>query len=179
MEFKVYGPFEMPRTHTGLVAHAAAEKRAFWENVDEVEAGLSGACGCYVFALQPPGGSAKPWYVGRTRNAGGFRTECFASHKIVHYNSAISDYQRAVPQLYLIAKVTPRKHAFSKPNSNGHNDVADLEEFLIGIAYSRNRHLVNIRGTAFLRDAKVPGVLNSPPGNPGAGASALKVTLGL
>lgn len=179
MEFKVYGPFEIPRTRTGLIAHAAAEKRAFWEKVNEVETGLSGACGCYIFALQPPGGSAKPWYVGRTKNAGGFRTECFASHKIVHYNSAISDYERAVPQLYLIAKITPKTHAFAKPNSNGHAEVADLEEFLIGIAYARNRHLVNIQGTSLLREAKVPGVLNSPPGNPGAAASALKTTLGL
>jgi hypothetical protein len=131
MELTVYGPFEIPRTRTGLIAHAAAEKRAFWEKVNEVETGLSGACGCYIFALQPPGGSAKPWYVGRTKNAGGFRTECFASHKIVHYNSAISDYERAVPQLYLIAKITPKTHAFAKPNSNGHAEVADLEEFLI------------------------------------------------
>lgn len=179
MDFKVYGPFEIPRTHTGLIAYAAAEKRAFWKEVEAVEEALSAACGCYIFALQPPGGGAKPWYVGRTKNQGGFRTECFASHKLVHYNSAISGYQKAVPQLYLVAKVTPRTKSFTKPNANGHADIAELEDFLIGIAYSRNRKIVNVQGTKFLREARIPGVLNSPAGKPGAAASELKKALGL
>lgn len=179
MDFRVYGPFEIPRTSTGLISYAAAEKRAFWEMVNAQDDGLSTACGCYIFALQPPGGGARPWYVGRTKNQRGFRNECFASHKLVHYHAALSRYEKAIPQLYLVAKITPTTKAFAKPNAKGHQDVAELEDFLIGIAYSRNRDLVNVQGTKFLREARIPGVLNSPPGIPGTAASALKHTLGL
>jgi hypothetical protein len=75
--------------------------------------------------------------------------------------------------------MTPSKKMFAKPRLNGHVDIEALEEILIGIAYARNQHLLNIRGTAFLRDAVIPGVMNSPPGYPGAAAMELKKLLGL
>jgi hypothetical protein len=178
MEFKIYGPFSMPRTHRGLITTGAKLKRGFWQEVDEAVDELSEACGCYVFAISPPGGGAKPWYVGMTGRQG-FQRECFQSHKINLYNNALAEYERGIPQLYLIAKLTTSKKTFAKPRSNGHGDVEKLEEVLIGIAYARNQNLLNIRGTAFLRDVVIPGVMNTPPGNPGVAAGELKRLLGL
>jgi hypothetical protein len=177
MDFKVYGAFEMPR-HKNLITTDADHKRCFWQGVDEKIDGLSEACGCFVFAISPSGGGAKPWYVGMTCRQG-FRSECFQPHKINLYNNALVEYERGTPLLYLIAKLTPSKGAFAKPSSNGHRDVEALEDVLIGIAYTRNQHLLNIRGTKFLRDAVIPGVMNSSPGNPGVAALELKSLLGL
>jgi hypothetical protein len=179
MEFRVYGPFDMPRTDSGLIASAASDRKEFWAAVEEEEEGLSGACGCYIFALRPAGGGARPWYVGMTRSQAGFRGECFQPHKINAYYKAIAEYQKAIPQLYLIAKISPTRKAFVKPSANGHDDVEELEDFLIGVAYSRNSSLLNIRGTKFLKDAVIPGVLNSPRGKPADAASSLKDVLGL
>ncbi len=178
MDFKVYGPCKMPKNPKGLITTNAEEKRCFWQKVDEDFDGPSEACGCFIFAISPCGGGAKPWYVGQTCRQG-FRSECFQPHKINLYNNAIAGYERATPLLYLLAKLTPSKQAFAKPSSNGHGDIIALEEILIGIAYARNRQLLNIKGTKFLRDAVIPGVMNSPPGNPGAAAIELKRLLGL
>lgn len=178
MDFKVYGPFRMPRTDSGLIAADAAQKKVFWSSVEDADEGLSEACGCYIFTILPSGGGAKPWYVGMTCRLG-FRGECFQSRKINLYNSAIAGYDRATPQLFLVAKSTRSKATFAKASSNGHADIKELEEILIGVAYSRNQRLLNMRGTKFLKRLVVPGVMNSPPGNPGVAASKLKEVLGL
>jgi hypothetical protein len=108
VEFDVFGPFDVPRNHNGkVVSRDKNDKKDFWNDVEEVREGLSGACGCYIFGLSPAGGGPKPWYVGRTKASRGFAGECFQAHKIVHYDSALSGYRRATPQLTLIAKVTP------------------------------------------------------------------------
>jgi hypothetical protein len=177
MLFKIFGPFEIPRTDKGLIETDAEEKKTFWQEVDESVTELSEACGCYVFAINPPGGGARPWYIGLASKQS-FRSECFQPHKINLYNNAIAEYDRGSPQLYLIAKLTSAKNC-SRPSTNGHGDVEALEDVLIGIAYARNQYLLNMRGTAFLRDAVIPGIMNTPPGNPGYAAAELKKLLGL
>jgi hypothetical protein len=177
MLFSIFGPFEMPRGKNGLVSKDAGEKRAFWSVIDEECDGLSFACGCYVFAVSRSGGEAKPWYVGMSCKQS-FRVECFQPHKIMLYNEPIYHWDRAMPLLFLIAKLTPGER-FAIPSVNGHKDIKELEDVLIGIAYAANRELLNMRGTRFLREAVVPGVMNTPPGYPGHAASALKSLLGL
>jgi len=75
----------------------------------------------------------------------------------------IDNYQRAVPCLYFIAKLTPNGD-FSSPSKNGHIDVATLEQMLIGLGLSRNPEIVNIRGTKLLREMNVPGIINTQAG---------------
>jgi hypothetical protein len=178
MYFKVYGPFSMPEGRSGLITLDADERWSFWEEVEEAVDGLSEACGCFIFAISPPGGGPKPWYVGRACKQS-FRNECFQPHKINVYNNILAEYKSGTPELYLLAKRTPGGAHFAKPSFNGHGDIEELEEVLIGIAYARNKRLLNIHGTKFLKNAVVPGVMNSPPGNPGVAAMALKRLLGL
>jgi hypothetical protein len=175
MNFKIHGPFVVTLTGAGLVDTTPAVKRAFWDNAPD---GLDDAVGCYVFALRTSGrGTPKPWYVGVTQS--GFRGECFEPHKINHYNTALGEYERAMAELTFVAKVTPARGDFAKPSTNGYAELEKLEEFLIGIAYAQNKRLRNVVGTALFRDALIPGVLNSPAGNPGHAASSLRVLLGL
>lgn len=176
MEFLVYGPFEMIRDpETGLVAHDKASKNYFWETVDKMEVCLSDACGCYVFALSS-GGSKRPWYIGKAEKQA-FRAECFQPHKINHYNSIVGKL-KGRPLLYLIAKITSDNY-FTRPSSNGNDQISTLENMLIGIALSRNKDLLNLKGTKYMRELIVHGLINASPGNPGIPTIDLRKTLGI
>jgi hypothetical protein len=156
MRFAVYGAYKLPRIN-GLINDSAASKRSFWEQVDEDIEGLSDACGCYIFAAQN-----RPWYVGLAVKQS-FKQECLTYQKVNTYNKVLADYERAAPWLYFIAKLTPGGN-FSSPSKNGHSDIEALEKILIGLAISRNNDVANIRGTKFLREMNVPGIINTESG---------------
>jgi hypothetical protein len=156
MRFAVYGAYELPRSK-GLIDDSATSKQSFWEYVDKDIEDLSGACGCYIFTAQN-----RPWYVGLAMKQS-FKNECLTYQKVNIYNKVLADYERAAPWLYLIAKLTPSEN-FSRPSKNGHPDVAALEKILIGLAISRNADVSNIRGTKYLREMNVPGIINTEPG---------------
>lgn len=156
MRFAVYGAYELPRSN-GLIDDSATSKRSFWEYVDKEIEGLSNACGCYIFAAQN-----RPWYVGLAVKQS-FKQECLTYQKVNIYNKVLASYERAAPWLYLIAKLTPGDN-FSRPSKSGHSDVTALENILIGLAIPRNAEIANIRGTKFLREMNVPGIINTEPG---------------
>lgn len=54
-----------------------------------------------------------------------------------------------------------------------------LETMLIGIALETNPELANIKKTNLLKEMVVPGVINSPRGNPPTRVQDLKNALGL
>ena len=162
MRFAVYGSYELPRIN-GLIDDSATSKRSFWEDVDKDINGLPDACGCYIFAAQN-----RPWYVGLAEKQS-FKKECLTYQKVNTYNRVLADYKRAAPWLYFIAKLTPGE-SFSRPSKNGHSDASALEKVLIGLALSRNAEVANIRGTKFLREMNVPGIINTEPGQGRANA---------
>lgn len=155
MNYDIHGPFEVSRSGR-LVDRAAKAKQEFWQTVDEKVPGLSGAVGCYVFCV-----GNKPWYVGLAEKQS-FRSECFQPHKINAFNSAL-DKMKGKPRLLLISKITP-KGKFVKPGVNGHKATRFLEDLLIGMALANNPMLENIRGTKFIKEIVVPGIINSPKG---------------
>ena len=160
MNFGVYGAHELPRVNR-LIDSSAEAKNRFWKKVDNDVAGLSNACGCYVFAAQN-----RPWYIGLAEKQS-FAKECLTDNKLKHYNNTQNQYERSAPYLYFIAKLTPTGR-FSKPSQNGHADIQTLEKILIGLAISRNPDVINIRGTKLLRKMNVPGILNTRQGQSAA-----------
>lgn len=175
MNFEVYGPFPITRMGKGkAIAHAPADKRAFWDDVDAHHEGLSEACGCYVFVVR-----GRAWYVGRAVRQT-FRKECFSIHKIVQYNDALQTVS-GPPSLILLAKQTRGGQRFAKPakTGRGHPDVCFLENLLIGSALGRNPQLQNIKGTKLLKEMRVPGVLNPPRGRARIAVQKLKKALGV
>ena len=156
MRFAVYGAFELPRQN-GLIDHSQEAMNLFWLQVEDKAKGLSTACGCYVFAAQN-----RAWYIGLAEKQA-FKYECITDHKLKIYNKILASYQRAMPWLYFVAKLTP-KQKFSSPSKNGHQDIAALEKILIGLGISRNNEIENIRGTKYLREMNVPGIINMEQG---------------
>lgn len=161
MNFFPHTAIEIPRRTGGLIAADKESMNEFWGRVDvELEEGLSGGIGCYVFSVRA-GKGALPWYVGLAEKQS-FRKECFTSHKLVHYNNIVSE-RRGTPMLTLIAKYTP-KDTLLNPTGNGHRDIHFLESMLIANCMSRNNDLYNKRDTRLLKEMCVPGLLNTPQG---------------
>ena len=172
MRLNVIGPFEIEAAHNGdLIPRSLS---SWWEEVDSDYSGLSTAKGCYVFAIRTSGGNTYcPWYVGKTNNQT-FRGECFKPHQRTHYLTALNRYRRAKPFLFLLPLTTPNGK-YSSKNSSGVIDF--VEKYLIGLALRANDELLNISDTRLYRDIIIPGFLNSPQGNLGSGAKALRDTL--
>ena len=179
MIFKTYGPFKIPKTSSGrLIDDTALE--AFWNDSVGGEhtghIGLPDAVGCYIFSIRKRGGGPRPWYVGMTEKQK-FRNECFCYDKWKHFNKAL-DENRGTPFLTLIAKHTENGR-FSRPSKNEHKDIQFLETYLIGLAIRCNPELKNKKHTKFLREMRVPGILNTPAGHPTIPVSKLMELLKL
>jgi hypothetical protein len=144
LKFDTFGPFQLPRLkfRNGIKARKNKKRidqdndsrKFFWRRINDEHRGLSGAVGCYVFAL-----GKIPWYVGKTEKLR-FGMETWQPHKIEHYENALRAKSRAKPVLYLIAKRTPSGR-FSKASSRGHRDIRLLETLMIGAALQRNGQL--------------------------------------
>lgn len=175
MNFFPHLPIEIPRQSNGLIAADKVSLTTFWSRVDEeMEEGLSGTIGCYIFSLRA-GKGALPWYVGKAEKQS-FRKECFASHKLVHYNNVIAD-RKGTPLLTLVAKYTP-KGKIINPTGNEHLDIQFLETILISNCLRRNADLFNIKDTKLLREMMVPGLLNTPKGKAATSVLNFKELIG-
>jgi hypothetical protein len=157
MIFQVYGGFEIPRNSSGSIDREAKERADFWENIDLEHEGLPFACGCYIFTI-----GNKPWYIGMAEKQD-FKSECFTPHKREIFNESLINYERGIPYLFLIAKMTPGRK-FAKISDNGHNDIQALENLLIGLGLARNPEIKNIKGTKIYKEMQVPGIINTKPG---------------
>ena len=175
MNFFPHTAHKVPRQTNGLIAGDKESLRTFWEEVDaQLENGLSGSIGCYVFSIQA-GKGVLPWYVGLAEKQS-FRRECFTSHKLVHYNNAVAN-RRGTPLLTLIAKYTPKGQLVC-PTGNEHRDIQFLEAMLISSCLTRNQNLYNIRDTKLLREMVVPGLLNTPVGKAAASVADFRILIG-
>ena len=174
MNFAIYGPYEIPRTPNGQADFTAASKKKFWAPVDESDPGLPDACGCYIFVVKARHGTL-PWYVGLTTKRT-FREEALKDHKMIRYDQALSLKVGVKPMLFLLAKKTPLGQ-FAKPSRNSHKDIEFLEKFIFARALNRNPKLLNTKNTRFLKNLRVPGVLNSPKGRPTESVHAMKAVL--
>ena len=174
-EYGVFGPFDVPRDDDGRVA-AAKDRRRFWNKVveDNKKPGLSTASGCYIFGIRASNG-ATPWYVGQAKYQ--FREECFTDSKLLRYNKILAGGKKGTPILLLLARMTPKEGSFQGRLSE--LEANNLETLLIGKCVRANPDLLNISRTAFFKNAKIPGLLNSPPGAPSPSVEFLKRLLNL
>lgn len=162
MNFEASATFSLERLPNGMVDASPAAKRRLWEAVEEDCPGLAEACGCYVFTIQA-GKGFLPWYVGLAEKRD-FRGECLEYHKVNLYSQATVG-RKGTPRLVFLAKRTPTGR-LAKPSKNGHSDIRFLENILIGIGVAKNPDILNAKGTKFLREMVVPGVINSPRAAP-------------
>jgi hypothetical protein len=118
-----------------------------------------------------------PWYVGKAERQP-FRKECFAPHKLAIYRNLMFRYKSGSPVLFLVVRGTPTGR-LCKPSKTGYRDAGFLESMIIGQALRANDELCNIKDTKFLKDMKVPGMLNGGQGQPSNSVTAFKRLLNL
>jgi hypothetical protein len=176
MHYYPYGPVEIPRDESGLVFIDPSTARQFWDAADELDFGLSTACGCYIFAVRA-GKGVRPWYVGRAVNQA-FKKECLTDHKVNKYNSVLSK-QKGTPLIYFYARMTASGDKFCKPTVNKYHDTEFLEKHLIGLAFHKNSYLLNRNNLKILRDIYVPGLFNTKKGTLPVAAAQLRRVLGI
>lgn len=153
-KYRVFGPFEIPRM-SNLKRVDKTALKDFWEALHEKNVGLASASGCYIFGIRA-GKGAKPWYVGQATKT--FKQECFTDHKLLHYNSILTE-RMGTPILFLLARMTPTGRFAAKLNTK---EAAWVEERLIHQCLDANDDLLNVRNTAFSQEIIIPGILNSP-----------------
>ncbi|MCX4152648.1 MULTISPECIES: hypothetical protein [Paraburkholderia] len=176
MNFFPHISVKIPRNPNGLIAADKQSQANFWEYVDnEIENGLSGAIGCYIFSIRA-GKGVLPWYVGLAMKQS-FRKECFTSHKLLHYNNSVAG-RKGTPLLTLIPKYTPNGRLVC-PTGSSHRDIEFLETMLISNCLSRNRDLCNKKDTKLLREMIVSGFLNTPKGKVTSSVSAFRILIGV
>jgi hypothetical protein len=171
-KYRVFGPCEIPRDGTLVDSRA---KGRFWKDVEREYPRLSGAVGCYVFAIRAAKGS-RPWYVGKTEKSS-FKGETWSPHKLNLYNEALNQRGKGKPLLYFIARHT-RGGKFAKARKGGIGDIRALENLLIGTCLLRNSKLLNAKQTKHLRGITVPGYMNEQPGARPKPAKELAALLG-
>jgi hypothetical protein len=159
MNFDVCGPFEIPRNpgKTLIDKKLLPDLKA---EIEKLNHGLTDACGCYVFAIRAAKGY-KPWYVGQTKMQKLF-WESFADSKINLYNEVINA-RNGVPVITFIPTLTKGGAKYRKPNKQIIS-IDFLEKWLIGEAFQKNQHLLNIQHTKFLKDLHVTGIFNAKQG---------------
>lgn len=163
-EYSIHGPFTIKR-HKGhknkkIVERTEEAKKKFWAIVEKRVPDLPSACGCYLFAIKTAK-AIKPWYVGLAEKRG-FQKECLSVHKISIYNEVLNEYGTGKPILFFIAKRTKERGAFAKPSKKGRKDIQSLETMLITTARENNHKLKNKMKTKYLRNMRVPGLINTP-----------------
>ena len=176
IEYKIFGPFELPQTEKRNRIDDKKIKNEFWERVDIEENDLPEACGCYIYSIRA-GKGALPWYVGKAAKQT-FKQECLQAHKLVKYNEILNK-RSGTPLLYFVAKITPTGRFSSIAGSkNGYVDIDFLERLFIGMSLNRNRDLLNLKDTKLYSQITVPGILNSRK-KPDKAARQLKSVLGI
>lgn len=171
MKYEIQEPIEIPRSNRQIDRRRLKE----WWNALKLRNGesLGTAIGCYVFSIKSGRGEL-PWYAGRASGSV-FSDECFEHHKLTHYHDALAGYEKGTPFLTLIVKLTPTdRFAKASDKKGAHKDIEYLERHLISLCLGRNPDLKNVRDTKLSRGIVVPGLINSPPGQPSAGVRSFK-----
>lgn len=163
--YLVEGPFDIPASPTRVGVQFIDRRSGvkFWRT--EPQSTLARERGCYLFCVRT-GGGIMPWYVGMTASRNGFVSETFTDHKLTKYNRALAEYRRGTPVMFLV---------FRRSLVN-EEEIAEIEEFLIGCAYEANPQLRNVRRRG--RSWAIEGITAAAPRNH-AGARTLRSVLHL
>jgi hypothetical protein len=162
-------PIDIPfrRVPNGSAKHIAAQNVAeFWSKPEARR--VADKQGCYVFALRA-GKGYRVWYVGKATKS--FERECFASHKLNHYNDVLFDGRKGTPVLFIIA-----------PDGNKTKVPAalcdDIETLLIHAAYIENPEIKNRQKTK-IPTWTIAGVVRRKKGAVSKRAQVFRTMMGL
>jgi hypothetical protein len=119
----------------------------------------------------------RPWYVGMTVVAAGFKGEAFQPHKVDLYNECLSK-RRGTAHIFFLPLCLQENYKFSKNKSQHKKEMQWLETTLMGFAYRQNSNVSNVRRMYYLRNVEVSGLLGKRrPGRPSREAGTIRSIL--
>jgi hypothetical protein len=171
VNFDVAGPFEITRhgKKRMIIEQSMPDLRP---QLESWKPGLSGACGCYVFALKA-GRGYTPYYVGQACKTSILREALNPSNR-EKYNKVCSE-GKGSPVIFFLPKLTPKGRYRKKGRRSAAIDF--LERWLIAAAIEKNPGLINNKLTRFLRNIHVVGVFNAGKGKRPTASQELRRTL--
>ena len=161
--FRPEGPFNVKPTRGSsgrLIDQASADR--LWRDHPDLAEGI----GCYIFGVRAGRGGYVPIYVGKAST--GFRHECFADHKLKHYNNALNARGACTPVMFFVVKE-------SGPDGALDTCLDHVEHFLMQVASERNAGLANERRV----DYRILGVFRTSVGPPSKASRLLRRMLGI
>ena len=145
------------------------------KSFNDAEPGLNDASGVYIFAKEVDE-KLIPIYVGQTQK------DSFGGRIPHHFNQPANQKLAdcwndpfAEVKLFLIALLNGADH-FENAREDTES-IVRLEDLLIGSCFEVNRDLFNVTGVRFYREIRVPGYLNSRPGEEDYGDSAVSLAM--
>ena len=155
--FETFGLLEPPVVGRNIVAAT----KSWWDDYNEAYGiDISNAIGCYMFTMGKS--HIKPWYVGKTVNS--FRNEIFTPHKLRHYNEVINRGHRGPPGIYLFPLLNDNYTSYTKLSGarSSNRQIEWLEKTLIGMAYSQNQNIQNVKDVTGAKRINVRGIIGQP-----------------
>jgi hypothetical protein len=174
MLFEVAGPFDLTRHGSKNFITDETLKNLKLRLEDWAE-GLSGACGCYVFAVRA-GKGYTPYYIGQACKSS-IAAESLNPSNREKYNKVLSE-SKGTPVLFTLPLRTPTGKFRKRSQVNGGLAELDfLEGWLIANAIEKNAALINNKRTKFLRQIHVAGFFNAKKGESTSASQQLRKTI--
>ena len=163
--FIVQGPLRIvPSQGKGGKAITDEKIQDFWQLHSRFEKRR----GCYVFGIRA-GKGFTPGYVGKATKS--LRKEIFASHKLVHYHTFLTQYAKGAPVFFFVLAPIQK----GKPNNA---EISAVEKYLITLGITANPGLMNAKGTKQPKWA-IKGVIRGGKGKITKGTKDFRQMMGV
>lgn len=171
MNFDVVGPFELTRDKK-IINKKSVENLK--QQLDVTFPGLSGARGCYVFAMYARK-RYTPYYVGQACRQSIVAESMNPSNREKY--TEVCHEKNGKPMMFVLPMLTP-DGKYKKKGKTGRRATDFLERWLIATAIRKNPKLLNNKETKFLRGIHVRGIFNPKRGEAnGTSSQKLKKVL--
>jgi hypothetical protein len=165
--FRIFGPFTLKREKAGAVSVNSVSrsdlKAQFTSRFQESDVGseqdIDAAIGLYVKGIRSSGGAIPtPWYVGKAVSQS-IISRLYNGDKAETWGRVIenSGKTKFTPVVYLLPLFTPTGRLVNPTKRDGpiSTIINYAENKLIAEAYSRNKDLINVKGTKFLEKFQI------------------------
>ena len=172
-KFVVDGPFKVPVDRNSHGTRQLKDKREINSTLKREAGGRIEYPGCYIFSCAAPKGSI-PIYVGKAGK--NILKEAFNYHNVTKLNKYLFHKRGGQLEMYIIyqERVTIKDKVSAALIGNA-DAIAEIEEFLLGIAARRNKSLINIHGVG--QNWAIKGV--DQRGQPTAQVKKFKAMMGM
>ena len=173
MNFKIFGPFEIPLEEGDYESHIEQQDLKIFWSTRVIPRDLGEACGVYLFCVDGTEGKRKGigdnyvWYVGKAEKQS-FKQECFNGKNLNLYNQILNaNYKgHGTPKMFFIVRHSKNDQISARAGSGEeYKGIQFLEKIFIQYSMQTNSNLGNKSGTLVYSNTFIEGILNDTKAN--------------